>query len=218
MNVVVGPGRLGLALIHMMKKENVWLYGRTLSSVNKIIQQYKHVKSCSKKELRHAKRLFVCLPQNAYQSFFQEHAIAHGVEIYHFATALNIESVKKMTGGNIIPCKLVGHANQMKEDNQGLFVIPEQYKLYKGTVKRLFPNVRIVTGEEMEAFEANKLATEASVTMMIQLEQRMREAGLSKELVSQSLSQTVRGVTKAYVDNDLGGFAKRIVEEKEKDE
>jgi hypothetical protein len=100
----------------------------------------------------------------------------------------------------------------MLEERQGLFALPQQCHHYQEILQQLFPTMSIVVASEREALQANQIATEEAVKMMTLLEMKCKEAGLPVELCNQSLEQTVRGVAKAYVQNDLGEFAKEIIQ------
>ncbi|WP_088103880.1 hypothetical protein [Halalkalibacter urbisdiaboli] len=221
MDIIIGSGRLGSVLLEMISSESVGIYSRNKHSVKNLLEQNRYVKECEKEDLQKAKRLFLCLPKGEYESFFSEvnRWLPKKVHLYHFATALKESEVRSLTDkGNVIPCKLVGHAKQMYEDKHGLFALPKHCSHVKSELEQLFPMIKIVTASEEEALLANKKTTEAVLKMMVSLELELSNEGLSEEFVKQSLAQTVRGVAKSYLNGDLGGFAKQIIEDVKKRE
>ncbi|MCT8137271.1 hypothetical protein H1D32_05635 [Anaerobacillus sp. CMMVII] len=68
-----------------------------------------------------------------------------------------------------------------------------------------------MTGTEEEVLVGNTLATKAAIEMIINLEEKLIEAGVQKPVIEQVLCQGTRGSIKTFLNNELGGFAQKIV-------
>ncbi|MED1600192.1 NAD(P)-binding domain-containing protein [Alkalihalophilus marmarensis] len=216
MVIIIGSGRLSKALLSQIKHDQVGVYGRNQKTVRELTSQYPFAVPVKKEELKKAEMMLVCLPKNAYEEFFQEHIhdLNEDVLIVHFATALLAKDVIPLVEGRtLLPCKLVGHAAQLIEDKNGLLAIPPAYAHFKDEITRLFPALRVELVSEEDVLAANKLATKETLKMLIQIEAKAKEMKLSNQVTKQIQKQIAPGVVRGYLNNDLGGFAKSIIDE-----
>ncbi|MBP3949822.1 hypothetical protein [Bacillus suaedae] len=219
MKVIVGSGRLASLLVTMVNsKESFFIYGRNRKTVDALIEFRPSLKVSTKENLANADQLFLCLPAEGYSSFFEEVGplLKKGVTIYHMATALSKEDVITYSHGKkVVPLKLAGHALQAKRDQDALFVVEQGFKDEIDQIRTWFPAVKITVGSEADVLRANSMATKAAVRMIIELKKELEMNNLSASLVDQMIKQTVSGVIRGYVENDLGHFAKKIAEDLE---
>lgn len=219
---MIGSGRLASMLLSVLEKdESTYVFGRNEQTVDSLLRQVDFAKKATVQNLSEAKVLFLCLPKEGYNDFFSHYLklLRKDVTIYHMATAVMKKEVEQFAGGlRIVPLKLVGHAKVTKANKAGLFVLPPSCEKEMTHLKRWFPSMKIeLTGEEM-ALLANQLGTEAAIKMSMNLTEKMKAHKIPDSLIKQTFDQTVHGVIDAYQANDLGGFAKRIVEQQKKGE
>ncbi|OLS35316.1 hypothetical protein BTR22_15705 [Alkalihalophilus pseudofirmus] len=216
MVIIIGSGRLSKALLSQIKHDQVGVYGRNQKTVRELSSQYPFAVPVKKEELKKAEMMLVCLPKNAYEEFFTEHIhhLDEDVIIFHFATALLEKDVMPLVNGRtLLPCKLVGHAAQLLKDKDGLLAIPPECGHFKEKVQTLFPALRVELVSEEDVLAANKLATKETLKMLIQIEAKAKEMKLSNQVTKQIQKQIAPGVVRGYLNNDLGGFAKSIIDE-----
>jgi pyrroline-5-carboxylate reductase len=217
MKMIVGSGRLASMLITVMRENNqTYLFGRNLETVNKLVQQFPFIKKGSENEFISVEHVFLCLPPAAYKPFFNvyHNHFSDDVTFYHMATALEEQEVKSLVGEKkVIPLKLAGHAAVVKKERNGLFVIPNHYEDEIEKVVQWFPKMDVICGSEKDVLLANQLGTEAAIKMVIELTEALEKHQIPQKMAKQTLNQTVQGIITAYQKHDLGGFAKRIMEQ-----
>ena len=219
MRLVVGSGRLASMLLTVMREDKeTYLYGRNPKTVDYLLADFPNVKKANEQHFSLIKDVFLCLPPDGYEGFILKHKnlFDHNVTFYHMATAFKEEDVQLMVGNKkVVPLKLAGHAMVVKKEKSGLFVLGEQYKEDLGKIENLFPTMNIEIGSEADVLLANQLGTEAAIKMVYQLKEKLERNAISPKIAEHTLSQTVQGVIKAYQNQDLGGFAKKIAQQLE---
>ncbi|WP_017726514.1 NAD(P)-binding domain-containing protein [Halalkalibacterium ligniniphilum] len=222
MHLFVGSGRLTSALLSFFRKqeEKVGVFGRNPQTASDLAAQYAFVEEVNETAFSQATHVYVCLPKDQYAPFFQSysHWFAEGAAFYFFATAAMEKEVREwIPFKRVVPCKVVGHAKQMAEDHKGLLVIPEHHEKERDVLRRFFGSgIDVVLGEEQTVLQANTIATKAVLEMMVELRALLQEANVPPDWHNHICEQTVRGVAKAYVKNDLGGFARAFLKDEMK--
>lgn len=215
--MIVGSGRLASMLVTVLKEnQQTYLFGRNERTVQGLIDQYPFLKKADTSSFAKSKEVFLCLPPHAYEPFLSTYQtfFLQDVNFYHMATAISEKEVKELVKErNVIPLKLAGHAAVVKKEKRGLFVVPQMWKDEGEQIKKWFPTMKFVAAREEEVLKANQLGTEAAVAMVLQLQSALAENKINQEIVKYTLSQTVPGVIEAYQTNDLGGFARKVVEQ-----
>lgn len=217
MNVLIGSGRVASMLLSFKATdEEMYVFSRNEQTVEKLANEFPTVKKCTKDQLANASTLFICLPSESYKDFFQSNVdtFSKNVTIYHMATALMEEEVSTIVNGRkVIPLKVVGHAAQAEKEGNGLVALPKRHEAEYAKLKKWFPTLSFHIASEEEVLLANQIGTEAAIQMLITLETKMKELGLSKEVIQHTTKQTVVGNIQAYHKNNLGQFAKKIMKQ-----
>ncbi|OIJ18196.1 hypothetical protein BKP45_11450 [Anaerobacillus alkalidiazotrophicus] len=215
MNLIVGLGKLAQSVLKLCSyKEEIFVYTRKKQKVEDFQKLDNRIVYLEPRNFNKVRHVLLMLPANnvipflnTYEKYFRD-----DVKIYLFATALHSNEVNKLFSKKIIPCKLAGHAKQMVEDQNGLFVVPIQEEI-EPLRNFLGENFTIVNGTEKEVLLANTIGTKASIEMVLKLEEELIKSGVQPIVIRQTLSQITRGNVKAYLNNDLGDFAKNIVQQ-----
>ncbi|MFC0562035.1 hypothetical protein [Halalkalibacter alkalisediminis] len=216
MKLIVGSGRLASMVLTVMRENNeTYLYGRNEETVTQLLKQFSFIKKGHQNMFSQVNEVFLCLPPSSYESFLTTHqnVFSKKVTFYHMATALLEKDVKKMVEGKrVIPLKLAGHATVAKKEQNGLFVIPEHVRHERESIANCFPSMGVEIASEEDVLLANQLGTEAAVTTVMKLTETLKQHHISSAIAKQTINQTLQGVITGYQTNDLGGFAKKIVE------
>ncbi|WP_227936540.1 NAD(P)-binding domain-containing protein [Alkalihalobacillus deserti] len=217
MKLIVGSGRLASMLLALLRKNNqIFLYGRNQETVTKLLEEFPYVKRGDKEVFSQVKDVFLCLPPGAYESFLtsNKNLFSSDVTFFHMATAFQEKDVKEIVGGKrVIPLKLAGHAAVVKKERKGVFVIPEHVRHERENIIKWFPTMNVEVAPEEDVLLANQLGTEAAITMVLNLKETLKQHDISPLIAKQTINQTVQGVITGYQTNDLGEFAKKIVEQ-----
>lgn len=211
MYLVIGLGKLAQSVLKLSSyKQTIFVHSRTKAKVDEY--QDERVSYIAKDEFYKVSHVLLMLPSSEVLAFIEKnsHFFREDVLFYSFATALKSNDLK--TERLVIPCKLAGHAKQMVEDEHGLLVIPEGENC-EPLASFFGEKFTIVNGTEEEVILGNTLGTKAAIEMIIDLEDKLKELGVQPAIIKQTLSQVTRGNIKAFLNNELGGFAQQIVEE-----
>lgn len=221
MILFLGSGRLTAALVSFLKPREVrtvGLYSRNDQTAKELVDRYSWIHTVTPEAFPQATDVFVCLPKGAYEAFFAQYGgcFSSNTRFYCLATALLKKEARSIIPtGTIILCKVVGHARQMIEDEHALIVVEKE----EPTLKLWFnEKVTITVGDEKDVLRANTLATKETLVWIASFRQQLQKQQIPADWHDHILEQTVRGVIKAYVNDDLGDFAKSTMKQKESDD
>ncbi|MFC5712848.1 hypothetical protein ACFPU1_08650 [Thalassorhabdus alkalitolerans] len=214
--LLVGYGKLGRAVAVSKNNDPVNVYNRTESKIKE--EQEANLIYCGPENFHLFSSVLLCLPPQAYESFFTKYGsyFKEGTIIYHTATAMMQSEVQPLAQGlKVVPCKFAGHALQSIEDRSGgVFVIPRGYREErKGLEDWLSSSFKVIEGKEEDVLEANKASTEEAMRMIYSLQKRLEKSSLPDEAAKQIITQIPRGVIKSYLQGNHGHFAKKVLEE-----
>ena len=113
-----------------------------------------------------------------------------------------------------ISVKIIGHAGEMALGMKPVIIVNSSPADLAGQVCRLFaPMGSVITGEADAVAAINTVAAEAVLEAAVQIESTLRHRGYDNSLVIRSaIGQVAAGVLKAYAADDLGPFAREIVQ------
>ncbi|RXI98642.1 hypothetical protein DS745_20215 [Anaerobacillus alkaliphilus] len=211
MYLVVGFGKLAQSVLQLNSyHQEIFIYSKTREKV----ETYRdpRITYLTKEEFGRVRYVLLMLPASEVNEFMQMHEkyFGDGTLFYSFATALKIQAIK--TRHEVISCKLAGHAKQMVEDQHGLFVVSKNVNVVP-LKTFLGESFTIIEGNEEEVLLANSLGTRAAIEMIIELEEKLKKAGIQKAVIDQTLFQVTRGNIKTFINGELGDFARKIVDE-----
>lgn len=205
---IVGAGKMGRELARRLSDSyDIHLYGRN------------HTHN----ELKAAEILIMALPSNDIIEFIKYYTKvkAENQIIVNVATAIKNDQIKReaKTSIRIVAAKIVGHAGQMGYGVNPVVAVSGEDGQDMQVIERLFQKVgnTIAASEEMVE-NINKEATWQGVRTAMELEKYISQLNLStaneNKLIDAALDNIVVGVIKAYRNNELGGFAKKLIAEK----
>ncbi|PSL44517.1 hypothetical protein B0H94_108130 [Salsuginibacillus halophilus] len=214
--LVVGYGRLGQLMAHVFQTQPAPVFNRT----RKHVDEASNAVYVGPEDFAKHHTVFLALPPTAYESFFQTYGpyFAEETMFFHMATACNVEEAAAIASPfSVVPLKLAGHAETSLQADEAVFALPAAYQMYQAEVKSaLNERAVVVEAEESDVREGNMAVTKAVILMMRQLEKTLEEEGVANELHRGILRTIPSGVAAAYMENKLGGFARKIIEEEDR--
>ena len=113
-----------------------------------------------------------------------------------------------------ISVKIIGHAGEMTLGMKPVIIVNSAPADLAEQACRLFaPMGCVITGEADDVATINTVAAEVVLEAAVQIENTLRRRGYYNSLVIRSaIGQVAAGVLKAYADDDLGPFAREIVQ------
>ncbi len=135
--------------------------------------------------------------------------------VFSVATNISREMLAAMPGENVrcLNVKIIGHAGEMNRGSQPVIVIDNGDNEMVQMAQQIFGLVgKVLCGEADQVKQINSVATEEALKAAVEIERILTAAGIvDPELIRGALSQVGPGVLRAYAEDDLGPFARNIV-------
>ena len=113
-----------------------------------------------------------------------------------------------------ISVKFIAHAGEMALGAEPVIIVNEKPEELAEIAADLFSAVgRVIVGRSDMVSSVNIAAAEAALTAAVQIEENLRLQGITDEfIVKSAIRQVAAGILKAYANNDLGPFARKVVQ------
>ena len=135
--------------------------------------------------------------------------------VFNVATNISREMLAEMAGTSLraLNVKIIGHAGEMGRGGQPVIVVDAIDQELAAVAAELFAAVGSVVVANADVVQTiNVIATEQALRAAVLLEQALRTAGIENwEMIHGALSMVAPGVIKAYAEDDLGPFARKII-------
>ena len=214
--IVIGAGRMGRILAERMATEHeVVVYDANSKDAQTVAEslQLKAVESLAEMD---ADAVVLAVPDSAVNLCINElHKIQKMWNVFSVATNISREMLTAMTGGEVrcLNVKIIGHAGEMSRGAKPVIVVDQGEVEMVQMAQQIFSLVgTVLVGEADQVKKINSVATEEVLKAAVSIEQALQSAGITDpELIRGALSQVAPGVLRAYSENDLGPFARGIV-------
>jgi len=135
--------------------------------------------------------------------------------VFSVATNISREILAEMAGASLrcLNVKIIGHAGEMSRGARPVIVADNSDPQLAALACQLFAAAGTVLVAEADLVKTiNSVATEEALKVAVTIEQALRAAGIDdRNMLDGALSVVAPGVLKAYAEDDLGPFARRIV-------
>lgn len=213
---VIGAGRMGKRLAQRLSgKHDVFLYDADPAAAQAAAQAL-GLRAAADLTGESADALVLAVPDMAVKPCI-EMLLAQQATALVFSVATNIsrEMLAEMAGASLraLNVKLIGHAGEMGCGGQPVIVVDEADPALAAVAAELFAPVGSVVLANADVVQTiNVIATEQALKAAVMLEQALRTAGIENwQMIHGALSVVAPGVIKAYAEDDLGPFARKII-------
>lgn len=138
------------------------------------------------------------------------------VNVVNIATNVAQHTLEELAGSRVtcIGAKFVGQAGEMMLGLEPVIIVNDRPAVLTMVVQDLLRNVgQVVVGRADVVTEINTAAAKAALEAAVRLEAELRRQGINNPAVIKSaIRQVAAGILKAYADDDLGPFARDIVQ------
>jgi hypothetical protein len=221
---VVGAGRMGI------------IVGKQLpGTLKKIIIDHDEAKAKSLAEAvggayalsasgaKEADLIAMVLPAGATNSTAKElAAIAKsGAVILNMATAGKVseEVIKAYPAVTFVDAKIIGSAKAMTKGLPSLVVANTKDEAVCEKVRSVLPGYKkVVMGDSDLVPKINTIGSSEGIRAAVNIRKKLKEFNLPKEWEDMAIYTVCTGTTMAYVDDDLGEFARELADKLEKEQ
>jgi pyrroline-5-carboxylate reductase len=212
---LVGLGKLGTAMMSHWNKNDIKIgvFHRDPTKAREFVNQFQKGYLLAASELKDLDLLILALPATEIIPFITSLKIQgnsdHSPYFINMATTLHTNEISKAFPNlNVIGIKYMGHARDLLEHGNGLFI--SENTLPK-IIEELFSNLGNVKQESENCLaEVNKLATFYAVKTAAEIENEFARRGYPLEYVKRALTSISPEVIRSYSEGSLGHFAKEI--------
>ncbi|MFS0785791.1 NAD(P)-binding domain-containing protein [Shouchella sp. 1P09AA] len=215
---IIGTGRMGEAIAtHIHSGVELTLLNSGSRQGEELAQTLHAHYSTDFSVLNQVDIIFSCVPQANTSEVLEAaslHAEAQTLMINCSTKAwIATELKNNYCDLHYVEAKIIGHAGSIKAGKRA-YVIAEADEDVRDKVTDIFsPLAEVVFDDPALVEELNKVATEVGIKAAVQLDQQVRDKKLSAQIKQILLENVCAGVMSAYARDDLGHFAKQIVEE-----
>ncbi|HWR29383.1 MAG TPA: 6-phosphogluconate dehydrogenase, partial [Negativicutes bacterium] len=136
-------------------------------------------------------------------------------KVFSVATNISREMLARMAAEKVqcLNVKLIGHAGEMNRGEKPVIVVDAGDNDMIRHAQQIFATVgSVLVGNADQVKLINSVATEEALKASVAIETVLRAAGIKDpEMLRGALSQVAPGVLRAYAEDDLGPFARNIV-------
>ncbi len=213
---VIGAGRMGRILAERIAADHdVVLYDANIQGAVVVAEALK-LTSVDSLSALNVDAVVMAVPDNAVAPCLTElHESGKNFNAFSVATNISRETLASFEreGVRCLNVKIIGHAGEMGRGAKPVIVIDQGDSEMIRVAQQLFANVgQVVTGDADQVKLINSVATEEALKAAVSIEKALMAAGISDAVIIRgALSQVAPGVLKAYAEDDLGPFARKIV-------
>ena len=213
---VIGAGRMGRILAARMSAEHEVSVYDANSQDAKVVAESLKLKVIDSLAEMDADAVVLAVPDSAVGPCINElHKTHKHWNVFSVATTISREMLAVMPGNNVrrLNVKIIGHAGEINRGSQPVIVIDNGDDEMVQMAQQIFALVgKVLCGEADQVKQINSVATGEALRAAVEIERVLKAAGIvDSELIRGALSQVAPGVLRAYAEDDLGPFARNIV-------
>lgn len=215
---LIGIGRMGEVLARRLAGHvQLWLLDRDRSRAQQLANELNVSVAGSLAEVAKLGIVILSVPDREVISCIKDfNQMQQPLVVINVATNVAQRVLNETAAAHIkcIGVKLVGHANEIALGMEPVIIVNERPPELVETAVELFRLVGHVTvGRADLVSSINITAAEAALSAAVQIEENLHLQGITDELIIKSaIRQVAAGILKAYANNDLGPFARDVVQ------
>ncbi|GGC95792.1 hypothetical protein GCM10007216_28190 [Thalassobacillus devorans] len=210
---LAGIGKLGNAMMEQWAEQQIpiGVYHPNTRRTEEFITQYSNGIKIEEKEISELDVLFLALPANKIIPFLSQREDSKTCYI-NMATSLMTNEVKKeFPDLHIAGLKFMGHATDLKEHGNGLFISEQTLP---DSVIDMFKAVGTIEKDSEEVvIQVNKLATYHAVKAAVEIEEQFEKRSLPVKYKDRAWRSLAPEVMRSYSEGKLGHFGQEVVKE-----
>jgi len=215
---LVGVGRIGKVLARKLAGHvDLWLLDREPSRIKELADELNVSIAVNLEEVAKLGTVILAVPDREVISCLKDfNQMKQPLTVINIATNVAERVLNEMAASHIscISVKFVGSAGEMALGLEPVIIVNERPAgLVERAVELFRPVGQVMVGRADIVSSVNIAAAEAALAAAVQLEENLRVQGITNAaIVKSAIRQVAAGILKAYADNDLGPFARNIVQ------
>lgn len=215
---LVGIGRMGEVLARKLAGVvNLYLLDRDLCRTQQLAAELNVSAANNLAEIAQLGRVILAVPDREVISCLKDfNEMKQPLVVINVATNVAQRVLNEIAAAHIkcIGVKLIAHAGEMALGLEPVIIVNERPpELVDEAVALFQPVGKVVVGRADMVSSVNMAAAEAALAAAVQIEENLHLQGITDPLIIKSaIRQVAAGILKAYANNDLGPFARDVVQ------
>ncbi|QJW48650.1 NAD(P)-binding domain-containing protein [bacterium BFN5] len=215
---LVGIGRMGEVLARKLAGVvNLFLLDRDLCRTQQLAAELNVSAANNLAEIAQLGRVILAVPDREVISCLKDfNEMKQPLVVINVATNVAQRVLNEIAAAHIkcIGVKLIAHAGEMALGLEPVIIVNERPPELVNEAVALFQAVgKVVVGRADVVSSVNIAAAEAALAAAVQIEENLHLQGITDPLIIKSaIRQVAAGILKAYANNDLGPFARDVVQ------
>lgn len=213
---VIGPGKLGKILFQAAAGPRL-VIGRSPERLESFRGQAELGVTTRLADAARCQVTAVAVPAGACQEVFETLCPQLPAEhiLLNFSTNWDIprELAEQYPQLHLLNVKLVGSAIGISHGLKGLAVVAQASGQVLEQLQRALPGLELMAGDPIAVRDINTRATRAALSAAVALEKELAGLNVPAPMIRAAAGCLMPGVIIAYENNQLGGFAQKIVDE-----
>jgi pyrroline-5-carboxylate reductase len=215
---LVGIGRMGEVLARKLAGVvNLYLLDRDLCRTQQLAAELNVSAANNLAEIAQLGRVILAVPDREVISCLKDfNEMKQPLVVINVATNVAQRVLNEIAAAHIkcIGVKLIAHAGEMALGLEPVIIVNERPpELVNEAVALFQPVGKVVIGRADVVSSVNIAAAEAALAAAVQIEENLHLQGITDPLIIKSaIRQVAAGILKAYANNDLGPFARDVVQ------
>ncbi|GBG58491.1 hypothetical protein SPFL3102_03195 [Sporomusaceae bacterium FL31] len=215
---LVGVGRMGEVLARKLAGHvNLYLLDRDLGRIQQLAAELNVSVANNLAEIAQLGRVILAVPDREVISCIKDfNEMKQPLVVINVATNVAQRVLNEIAASHIkcIGVKLIAHAGEMALGLEPVIIVNERPpELVNEAVALFQPVGKVVVGRADVVSSVNIAAAEAALAAAVQIEENLHLQGITDPLIIKSaIRQVAAGILKAYANNDLGPFARDVVQ------
>lgn len=215
---LVGVGRMGEVLARKLAGHvNLYLLDRDLCRIQQLAAELNVSVANNLAEIAQLGRVILAVPDREVISCIKDfNEMKQPLVVINVATNVAQRVLNEIAASHIkcIGVKLIAHAGEMALGLEPVIIVNERPpELVNEAVALFQPVGKVVVGRADVVSSVNIAAAEAALAAAVQIEENLHLQGITDPVIIKSaIRQVAAGILKAYANNDLGPFARDVVQ------
>lgn len=215
---LVGVGRMGEVLARKLAGHvSLYLLDRDLCRTQQLAAELNVSVANNLAEIAQLGRVILAVPDREVISCLKDfNEMKQPLVVINVATNVAQRVLNEIAASHIkcIGVKLIAHAGEMALGLEPVIIVNERPpELVDEAVALFQPIGKVVVGRADVVSSVNMAAAEAALAAAVQIEENLHLQGITDPLIIKSaIRQVAAGILKAYANNDLGPFARDVVQ------
>jgi len=220
---VIGAGRMGTVVVGQLPKDTKKvIIDNDLEKARLLADRAGGIASDDLESVADADLVAVVLPTPVVNQTVNRllDILKEGALILNMATTARIETalLDKNRSVSVVDAKVIGHATSISKGEPGIVVVDCEDADKFDRIRNQFPGFyRVVRGDASRVEQINTIASAEGIRAAVTVKKKLAALNIDPAWIDVAVKTVLAGTIRSFADDDLGHFARQLVEQLEKE-